>query len=87
MRLQGKSAIITGAASGIGRATALKFAREGANVIAADLDGEAVMGLTRKIEADGGSVIGIGADITKRAGCRSGAMMIQMRMVYAAPRR
>lgn len=38
MRFAGKTAVITGAASGIGRATALKFAGEGANVIAADID-------------------------------------------------
>ena len=67
MRLQDKSAIITGAAGGIGRAIALKFASEGAAVIAADLDGEAAMGLADEIEADGGSAIGIGADITKRS--------------------
>ncbi|MGA3038929.1 MAG: SDR family oxidoreductase [Vulcanimicrobiaceae bacterium] len=37
-RLEGKVAIVTGAASGIGRATALRFAEEGAHVVAADLD-------------------------------------------------
>ena len=67
MRLQDKSAVITGAASGIGRAIALKFVHEGAAVMAADLDGKAVMSLADEIEADGGSAIGIGADITKRA--------------------
>jgi 2-keto-3-deoxy-L-fuconate dehydrogenase len=40
MRLTGKTALITAAAAGIGRATALAFAREGAQVIAADIDGE-----------------------------------------------
>jgi NAD(P)-dependent dehydrogenase (short-subunit alcohol dehydrogenase family) len=67
MRLQDKTAVITGAASGIGHAIALKFASEGAAVVAADLDGEAAMGLADGIEADGGSAIGIGADITKRS--------------------
>ncbi len=67
MRLQDKSAVITGAASGIGRAIALKFAHEGAAVMAADLDGKGAMALADEIEADGGSAIGIGADITKRA--------------------
>ena len=66
MRLQDKSAVITGAASGIGRAIALKFAHEGAAVMAADLDSKAVTDLADEIEADGGSAIGIGADITKR---------------------
>ena len=67
MRLQDKTAVITGAASGIGRAIALKFAHEGAAVMAADLDGKAATDLADEIEADGGSAIGIGADITKRA--------------------
>ena len=38
MRFSGKVAIVTGAASGIGRATALRFAEEGATVVAADID-------------------------------------------------
>ena len=42
MRLQGKVSIITGAASGIGRATALKFAREGAIVAVCDLNQGAI---------------------------------------------
>ena len=63
MRLQDKSAVITGAASGIGRAIALKFVHEGAAVMAADLDGKAAMSLADEIEAGGGSAIGIGADI------------------------
>ena len=40
MRLDGEAVIVTGAASGIGRAIVLKLAREGAAVFAADLDGE-----------------------------------------------
>jgi len=67
MRLQDKSAIITGAASGIGWAIARKFVHEGAAVLVADLDGETVMGLAAKMEADGASAIGMGADITRRA--------------------
>ncbi len=40
MRLAGKNTIVTGAASGIGRETAIRFAEEGAAVVCADLDGD-----------------------------------------------
>src|SRR5207253_1760197 len=40
MRFSGKVAVVTGAASGIGRATALRFAEEGATVVAADIDAQ-----------------------------------------------
>ena len=66
MLLHTKSAIITGAASGIGRAIALKFACEGAAVMVADLNGDAATELTNKIKADGGTAFGIRADISKR---------------------
>ncbi len=45
MRLQGRRAIVTGAASGIGRATARRFAAEGAKVLATDRDGEGLAAL------------------------------------------
>jgi NAD(P)-dependent dehydrogenase (short-subunit alcohol dehydrogenase family) len=66
MRLQGKTAIVTGAASGIGRATAVKFAQEGAAVLAADLDDGATQNVVSEIEAAGGTAFGIAANITKR---------------------
>ena len=40
MRLKGKSAIVTGAGSGIGRAIALKLAKDGAEIVAADINEE-----------------------------------------------
>ena len=56
MRLQGKVSIITGAASGIGRATALKFAREGAIVAVCDLNQGAIDEVVAEIKAAGGKV-------------------------------
>ncbi len=50
MRFTGKCAVVTGAASGIGRATALLFAREGAQVFAADLDLKGPQSLTNEAE-------------------------------------
>ena len=47
MRLQDKVAVITGAASGIGKEIAITFAREGAKVVIADLNQKAVMRLPR----------------------------------------
>jgi len=67
MRLQGKTAIITGAASGIGRAVALKFAAEGAGVVAADIDGDAANDVAVEIQKNDGTAIGLRADITKRS--------------------
>ena len=52
-RLRGKVAIVTGAGSGIGRATALRFAAEGAKVVVNDLDAAAAARVTKEIEAAG----------------------------------
>ena len=66
MRLVGKSAIITGAGRGIGKATALRFAREGAEVLGPDLDPAASEQTAREIQALGRKGIPLQMDVTRR---------------------
>ncbi|MBM2850099.1 MAG: Beta-ketoacyl-ACP reductase [Anaerolineales bacterium] len=67
MRLKDKVALITGGAGGIGRATALRFAREGAGVVVADMD-EAGVNETARLVADaGGKAIAAAGSVTARA--------------------
>ncbi len=63
----GKTILITGAASGIGRATALIFAREGANVVCADINEEGVKETAEKVNAVGSQALALTIDVTKRA--------------------
>src|SRR6516165_3887273 len=67
MKLQGKVAIVTGAAGGMGEATAILFAREGAKVAVVDLKEEAAQPTVQKIGDEGGAAIAIGADVTRTA--------------------
>ena len=64
MRLEGRVAIITGAASGIGRATALRFAREGANVVIADIDQSGGRNCADEIHACGGEAQFVETDVS-----------------------
>ena len=66
-RLEGKVSIITGAAQGIGLATALKFAREGATVIVCAIRRDAVDAAVAQCEAEGASAAGFVMDVTQRA--------------------
>jgi len=65
--LAGKSALVTGGASGIGRATALAFAREGAQVAVADLTVERAQQAADEIKAQGGQAIALAVDVTDDA--------------------
>ncbi|MEO0535739.1 MAG: glucose 1-dehydrogenase [Cyanobacteria bacterium P01_A01_bin.123] len=65
MRLNGKVCLITGAGAGIGRATAACFAREGATVVAADLDADAVQATQQSIQAAGGECCSLIVDISQ----------------------
>src|SRR5437016_12991212 len=69
MRLQGKSALITGGASGIGRATARLFAREGAAVAIADLNKTAGNSLVDEIRNNGGRALFTPVDVSRAADC------------------
>lgn len=66
-RLSGKSALITGAGSGLGRATALRFAAEGAAVVCADRDLEAAQGTVDQISALGAVAVPITVDVSSAA--------------------
>ena len=68
--LQSKVAIVTGAASGIGRATALLFAREAASVVAVDLNEAGGKGVTAEISASGGRAIFVTADVSRSQDCQ-----------------
>lgn len=67
MKLNQKVAIVTGAGSGIGRATALLFAREGARVIVADVVESAGRETVAQIEAGGGEAVFVRVDVSQAA--------------------
>ena len=67
MRLKGKVSIITGGASGIGRATALKFGQEGAIVAVCDLNQESIDSTVSEVKAAGGEAVGYIVNVTNKA--------------------
>ena len=71
MRLENKVAIITGIGAGIGQATALRFAEEGARLVLADLNEQAAHATTRMVEEMGGRAVGLRADISREADARA----------------
>ncbi|WP_160035355.1 SDR family NAD(P)-dependent oxidoreductase [Paenibacillus sp. An7] len=64
MRLQDKVAIITGAASGMGKAEAIRFAKEGAKVVVADLNLEGAEAVVQEIKNDGGQALAVKVNVT-----------------------
>lgn len=80
MRLQDRIAVITGAGSGIGQAMALQFAREGARIFAADINGAAVEATAAHVVAEGGQAQSMAVDVTQPEQVQ--AMIERAREVY-----
>lgn len=68
-RLKGRHALVSGAASGIGRATALRLAREGAAVVCADVASDGAEQTAKAIEGEGGRAIALALDVADRGAC------------------
>lgn len=67
MKLEGKVALVTGSASGIGKAIAILFAKEGASVVISDFNENGALEVVKEIEANGGKAEAVVADVTKQA--------------------
>lgn len=70
-QLSGKTAIITGAAGGLGRAFALGFASRGANVVVADMNTDGASETVALIEAAGGKAISVKVNVADKASCEA----------------
>src|SRR5436305_550676 len=72
MKLEGKVAIVTGAASGIGKAIAQLFAREGAKIVIADLNLDQANAAAGEITSTGGEARGVAMDVTSEEAVNAG---------------
>jgi 3-hydroxybutyrate dehydrogenase len=76
VQLQGKSALVTGAASGIGKEIALTYAREGAKVAIADLNKGAADATAAEIKGAGGKAIGVAMDVANEDAVNAGVAAV-----------
>jgi 3-hydroxybutyrate dehydrogenase len=76
MKLKDKSAIVTGAASGIGKEIALVYAREGAKVAIADLNLDAANATAAEIRGAGGQAMGVAMDVTNEQAVNGGVAAV-----------
>ena len=76
MELNDQVAIVTGAASGLGLAIAQRFARAGARVVVADLDGRTAQATAREIDADPARALGLAMDVTDEAAVNGGVAQV-----------
>ena len=65
MELEGKTAVITGGASGIGLATAKQLAKSGVNLVLGDIEGETLAGVVEGLRVTGVKALGVTTDVTK----------------------
>jgi 3-oxoacyl-[acyl-carrier protein] reductase len=73
----GRAAVVTGAASGIGAATAARLAADGAEVIVADLDGEAAAAQAERLRGDGAAARGLELDVSSRPSWEAAADLLR----------
>lgn len=89
MRLSGKTALVTGSSSGIGRAIALRFAREGADIAINGRDEKKIAGVVKEAESIGRRALGIRANVGSFAESRTMVERVQKSVTstssYAAP--
>lgn len=75
--LKGKTVVVTGGAGGIGSATCLRFAEEGANVVVTDLNQQAAQAVADQITAAGGRAMALACDLTDHAAVQAAVARIE----------